>query len=153
MSAKAFFSTLTVMLLLPAAGRTQEPMNDHPLLSPSAKTKITNQLNESNRHSLTVFTEKGDATASFPLDSRRSAYTMSLKDYVLSVQSDEEKEGRASLKETYAKPITTCKDPRALDPPPPCVICKDGTILCSKDSFGMRLTMDGEKLPKTHPQE
>lgn len=153
MSAKVFFPALVLLLFFPISGRAQEQMNDQPKLSASTKTKITNQLNESNRHSLTAFTEKGDATASFPLDSRRSAYTMSLKDYVLSVQSDEEKEGRASSKETYAKPITACKDPKALDPPPPCVICKDGTILCSKDSFGTRLTMDGEKLPKTHPQE
>jgi hypothetical protein len=153
MSAKVLFPALALLLLFPVKGEAQDKMNNDQTLSPSAKTKITNQLNESNRHSLTVFTEKGDETASFPLDPARSAYTTSLKDYVLSAQSDEEKEGRANAKETYAKPIITCKDPKALDPPPPCVICKDGTILCSKASFGMRLTMDEDKLPKTHPQE
>ncbi|HLH37469.1 MAG TPA: hypothetical protein VKX41_22600 [Alloacidobacterium sp.] len=153
MSTKVLFPALALLLLFPANGGAQNKVNNDQTLSSSAKTKITNQLNESNRHSLAVFTDKGDETGSFPLDSARSAYSSSLKDYVLSVQSEEEKEGRASAKETYAKPIITCKDPKALDPPPPCVICKDGTILCSKASFGMRLTMDEDKLPKTQPQE
>lgn len=153
MPAKAFFFVLALFLLSSSAGLSEDQKNQSKLSS-STKMKITNQLNESDRHSVSVFTKAGDETANIPLDTTRSTYFHSLRDYVVSVQSDEEKEGRSDTKlRTDAKPIATCKDPQALEPPPPCVICKDGRILCSKASFGTKVTMGEEEPQKLHPQE
>ncbi len=115
--------------------------------------KITDQLNDSNHHSVFAFDHTGAETATIPLDTMKTLHTRSLEDYVVSIQKDAGRIEGSTSTDAYAKPITACKDPHALDPPPPCVICKDGKILCSKASFGMRVTMDEDKLPKTQPQE
>jgi hypothetical protein len=154
MPAKVFFCALTLLLLPSLTGLAQEQKNDQPKLSSSTKMKITDQLKDSSHQSVFAFDQTGDETSTIPLNTMKTSHTRSLKDYVVAIQKDAGKEGPdGTAPAAYARPITACKDPQALDPPPPCVICKDGTILCSKATFGMRVTMDEDKLPKTQPQE
>jgi hypothetical protein len=87
-------------------------------LPKAAQEKIQKMLNESPGNRVMVFDEAGDETASTTVDKKRAGNYGSLTDFIKSDDS----------------PAKSCKDP-VPTPPPPCIICSSGQVVCSKASF------------------
>ncbi|WP_158748414.1 hypothetical protein [Acidobacterium sp. S8] len=151
MSAKALFCISFLLTLSLSSGWSQS--TEKATLSPTVKTKIASQLKESGTGSLFAFTDTGEKTAAIPINTTEKIRFHSLEDYLASAQDAMKKTNDTNEATAVAKPIASCKDPKALEPPPSCVVCKDGTILCSNAKFGMRVTMDEQHPQAVHPQD
>ena len=109
-------------------------------ITPEAKAKITEKLDSATQNSLVVFNHSGEQTSEVPLGKASTKFD-SLSDYVYTVHNKAVQTSNSEVTEAHSQPIATCVDPKALpDPPPTCVICKDGTVLCTKAQFGARMT-------------
>jgi hypothetical protein len=87
-------------------------------LSENAKKKILKTLASQDRNSISVFNLTGDF--------QRTVRTV----------TDDELARYASLEDFVAEinPVDTCKNPIS-SPPPPCIICDDGTVVCTPAKF------------------
>jgi hypothetical protein len=110
------FCASALYVVLPQA--TKEQTKPRKQLSESAKKRILERLTREDRNSISVFNLEGQ----FQKNVR--------------VIEGEELPRYASLEDFVVKnnPVDTCKNPVPA-PPPPCVICDDGTVLCSKAKF------------------
>lgn len=88
-------------------------------LSKAAQEKIEKALSESPRNKVTVFNHAGDETAGVTINQGQAQKYSSLQDFL---KSDDE------------SPAKSCNDP-VPTPPPPCIICSSGQVVCSKASF------------------
>jgi hypothetical protein len=87
-------------------------------LSENAKKKILKTLARQDRNSISVFNLTGDfqRTVRAVTDDELARYAR-LEDFVVEIN-----------------PVDTCKNPIP-SPPPPCVICDDGTVVCTPAKF------------------
>jgi hypothetical protein len=95
---------------LPNANQTQA-------VSTEAAIKMENKLREGENNRVYVFNRLGGSVEQVPLTSNMLERYPSLIDLLKSSSS----------------PISHCEDPKPLPPPPPgCVVCKSGKIVCAK---------------------
>jgi hypothetical protein len=121
-----FSTSLKLLTLLSFAGMwygalpqvKKEETQSHKQLTKSAQAKIMETLAGQDRNSISVFNLQGDFKRS------------------VAIVTEEQLAGHASLQDFLLKknPIDTCKNPVPA-PPPPCVICDDGTVVCSRANF------------------
>jgi hypothetical protein len=83
--------------------------------SSEAQTKMYDKMQRSSSDKLILFDRRGTFEESFDLDPSAAKYYGHLQDLLKSNKS----------------PIGTCKKPTPT-PPPGCVVCEDGHIICSK---------------------
>jgi hypothetical protein len=88
-------------------------------LPKSVQEKIQKTLDESPGNKVFVFNAAGDETGSTTVSKSKAGTYGSLPDFLKSDNS----------------PAKSCKDP-VPTPPPPCIICSSGQVVCSKASFG-----------------
>ena len=108
-------------------------------ITPEAKAKITEKLDSATQNSLVVFNHSGEQTSEVPLGKASTRFD-SLTDYVDAIRYKAGETSKSGITTGHSQPIATCIDPKALDPPPTCVVCKDGSILCTKAQFSTRMT-------------
>lgn len=108
-------------------------------ITPEAKAKITDKLDSATQDSIVVFTHNGDPTSQVPLGKVSTKFD-SLADYVHVVRKQALETSDSEITKGHSQPVAACAEPKALDPPPTCVVCKDGTVLCTKAQFSTRMT-------------
>jgi hypothetical protein len=112
----ALFSlTLCPLFLLTESAGAQSKQYELPK---TAQQKIQKMLDESPGNWVLVFNKAGDETASATVGKTKAANYDSLADFLKSGDS----------------PAKSCIDP-VPTPPPPCIICSSGQVVCSKASF------------------
>jgi len=108
-------STLCPLFLLADPAAAQSKQNELPK---AAQEKIQKTLKESPGNSVLVFNKAGDETAPATVVKDKAANYGSLADFLKSDDS----------------PAKNCIDP-VPTPPPPCIICSSGQVVCSKARF------------------
>ena len=95
---------------------TKESKKPRWVLSDTAKNKITAKLSTSKPNSLLLFNIEGELKSSLdPISKDDQDAYHSLKDFTVK-----------------KNPIDNCKNPV---PSPPCVICDDGRVVCTRAEF------------------
>lgn len=88
-------------------------------LTATLKDKIQKSLDTADEDSLVTYNHEGQPLKHMALASNTF-------------------ENYDSLSELVKKdPIATCQDPKSLKPPPQCVVCKNGKIICTRAKFGV----------------
>jgi hypothetical protein len=87
-------------------------------LPQSAQDKIKEKLSESSAGKVLFFNEEGHTTDSVTVTKGQTDRYRSLGDFLKSNES----------------PISSCKHPTPT-PPPPCILCDDGRVVCSTAAF------------------
>lgn len=109
------------------------------------KAKIQQQLDDSSKDSIVVFDDHGTEMKNLHVSKYTFEKFDSLSDFVSQAEKGTTSDslgGVAGLKKD--DPIATCQEPKALAPPPQCVLCKDGHRVCAKAAFG-RMAKLGDK--------
>lgn len=113
-SAILFLASCLLFLCSESAGAQKQKA-----LPKTAQDKIQKALSESPGNKVTVFNREGEETAGATVSKGQAEKYNSLHDFL---QSDKE------------SPAQSCSDP-VPTPPPPCIICSSGEVVCSKVSF------------------
>jgi hypothetical protein len=87
-------------------------------LPQAVQDKIQMTMEKSPQNSVTVYDKSGNETGSVTVNKSKAQKYGSLADFLKSDES----------------PAKSCKDP-VPTPPPPCIICNDGQVVCAKASF------------------
>jgi hypothetical protein len=104
-------------------------------LTADAKAKISSWLDSGGTNTVMFFNGEGDCIKRVPIPNYVLGTDHSLFDFV------------------KKDPIAGCENPKALTPPPPCVVCKDGKIICSRAHFGADSDLEGQgKTAASQPQ-
>ena len=129
----AAYSSLLLLCGALAAGGFVQEQTQEDTWPPHVKASIESQLELANKNSILVFDKNGNHPTEIPVLQEWRQFSRSLKDYVNHI-SNANRNAYSSNRELG--PIASCEEPKALKPPPPCVLCKDGRIICSKAAFG-----------------
>lgn len=126
---------LLCVISIASAARAQLAETEKPAkaqLTTAVKDKIENSLDTGDKDSLVTYSNQGHEIKRIALTADK------IEDF-------------DSLTE-FAKrdPIATCEDPKSLKPPPQCVVCKNGHIICTRARFGEQVSADSDT--KQHKQ-
>jgi hypothetical protein len=116
-SSPAVFVVVLCSLFLSAEPARAEKQKTLPK---AVQEKIQKALSESPGNKVAVFNRAGDETASTTVSKSKARNYNSLQEFLKSDDS----------------PAKSCNDP-VPTPPPPCIICSSGEVVCSKASFGV----------------
>jgi hypothetical protein len=110
-----FAMSLSPLFLVAELAHAQSNKKELPK---SVQGKIQKTLDENPGDKVMVFNAEGDETGSTTVSKNKAGTYASLSDFARSGDS----------------PAKRCKDP-VPTPPPPCIICSNGQVVCSKASF------------------
>ena len=90
-------------------------------ISPALKERITDQLRGVATNTVVLFDQNGNQEAQFPVTDEEARRHHNLSEYV--EELDKRKEAKI------------CSNGTPTPPPPQCLICSDGRVICSDAKF------------------
>ena len=111
-------------IFLVVFGIAQAADQNHAALTKGAHDAIVARMSkdfEATPNSLFIFDKKGKLKETVPLPTSEYGKYKSLEDL---------------LKGSSATPISSCDEPKPTPPPPKCVVCKSGNVICLDEGGG-----------------